>query len=139
MSGGVVLTDRAREVCVAEDDDDIRSFVALILTKAGYRTEQHGDGRSAVASARLHPADLYLVDVRMPGIDGLEVCRQLRSDPATRGCQILLMSAESTPQNIAAGMAAGADDYLPKPFSRRELLRRVDLLLCATEFSNEGG
>jgi DNA-binding response OmpR family regulator len=137
-SSSARVGDRVLDVCVAEDDDDIRGFIALILQKAGFRTEQHCDGGSALESARSRPAALYLLDVRMPGTDGLELCRQLRSDPTTRDSHILLMSAETTPRNVEAGMAAGADGYLPKPFSRKELLRRVNLLLGPPDSPNEG-
>jgi DNA-binding response OmpR family regulator len=75
---------------------------------------------------------LYLLDVRMPGLTGVELCRALRASPRTSGSRILIMSAESSDADVAAALDAGADGYLPKPFSRRELLRRVAELIAAT-------
>ena len=115
--------------CIAEDDADIRAFVAIILRRAGFRTLQFGDGQSALDCAAQAPADVYVIDVRMPGLTGMDVCRRLRADPATRDSRILLMSAETTADSLTAARDAGADDYLPKPFSRAELLRRIGSML----------
>lgn len=114
---------------LAEDDDDVRSLVGAILRMAGYRTEAYENGRSALDAARDRPPALYLLDVEMPGSSGLEMCRDLRADEATRAGRILLMSASASRQAVTDALAAGADDYLPKPFTRKELLRRVTELI----------
>jgi DNA-binding response OmpR family regulator len=123
---------QASNVLIAEDDHDISALVSTILTRAGFRTEIVATGRSALAAARREAPSLYVLDVRMPDINGLDVCRELKSDDATAG-PVLLISAESSQADIAAGYAAGCDDYLPKPFSAAELLRRVDQLLANDE------
>ena len=123
---------RASTVLVADDDEDIRTLVAAILTRAGFHAETANGGRAALAAARRGPASLYLLDVRMPEVTGLDVCRELKGslDPSA---PVMLISADSTRADLEAGYAAGCDDYLPKPFSPRELVRRVDLLLSRTD------
>ncbi len=118
----------AIDVCLAEDDDDIRGLVVAILRKAGFEIVQYDNGQSALESIGTEAAALYLLDIRMPRMGGLELCRVLRATPATRESMVLLMSAEASPGDVAAGLAAGADDFLPKPFSRRQLLSRIERL-----------
>ena len=118
-----------QRIVLAEDDDDIRLFVSLVLSREGFKIGSHADGRSALDDAREHGAALFVLDVRMPGVTGIEMCRELRSAPETCASPILVMSAETSQENIDAALAAGADDYLPKPFSRAELLQRVAQLL----------
>jgi DNA-binding response OmpR family regulator len=120
----------ASSVLIADDDEDIRALVSTILTKAGFHAETVDGGVSALAVARRDGAHVYVLDVRMPDLSGLEVCRQLKASSATAGSPILLISAESSSEDVAAGYAAGCDDYLPKPFSPRELVHRVDQLLA---------
>jgi DNA-binding response OmpR family regulator len=117
-------------VLVADDDEDIRALVSLILTRAGYRAETVDGGAPAlVAAAGPGAPGIYVLDVRMPDISGLDVCRQLKAGSETADRPVLLISAESSSEDIAAGFAAGCDDYLPKPFSARELVQRVGQLL----------
>lgn len=122
----------ASSVLIADDDEDIRALVATILTKAGFHAEAVGGGVPALAVAQRDGAEVYVLDVRMPDMSGLEVCRQLKANTETSGSPILLISAESSTEDVAAGYAAGCDDYLPKPFSPRELVHRVDQLLART-------
>lgn len=119
-------------VLIADDDEDIRVLVSMILTRAGYHTEAVDGGAPALAAAAAGPTGprAYVLDVRMPDISGLEVCRQLKADHETAGRPVLLISAESSSADIAAGFAAGCDDYLPKPFSARDLVNRVEQLLA---------
>jgi two-component system OmpR family response regulator len=120
----------ASSVLIADDDEDIRALVSTILTKAGFHAETFDGGVSALAAARRDGAHVYVLDVRMPDMSGLEVCRRLKASSETAGSPILLISAESSSEDVAAGFAAGCDDYLPKPFSPRELVHRVDQLLA---------
>jgi DNA-binding response OmpR family regulator len=122
----------ASSVLIADDDEDIRALVSTILTKAGFHAEAVAGGVSALALAQRDGAQVYVLDVRMPDMSGLEVCRQLKANTDTSGSPILLISAESSTEDVAAGYAAGCDDYLPKPFSPRELVHRVDQLLART-------
>jgi DNA-binding response OmpR family regulator len=116
-------------VLLAEDDADIRFLVTLKLTRAGYQLRAFSDGLSALADAREHPPDLAILDVMMPGMSGLEVCRELRKDPATANIPVILLTALAHEAAITAGAAAGADDYLVKPFSPRDLAMRVGAML----------
>ena len=117
-------------VLIADDDEDIRVLVSVVLAKAGYRTQAVGGGRAVLgAAAELNQPRLYVLDVRMPDIDGLEVCRRLKADPATAPAPVLLISAESSVADIEAARAAGCDAYLAKPFSTRELVSVVEELL----------
>ena len=118
----------AASVLVADDDADICALVATILNRAGFRTSTAEGGRQALAAARHGAPQVYVLDVRMPDMSGLEVCRELKASGHTAG-PVLLISAESSEDDVAAGFAAGCDDYLPKPFSAGELVRRVGQLL----------
>jgi two-component system, OmpR family, phosphate regulon response regulator PhoB len=122
----------ASSVLIADDDADICALVATILTRAGFHASTVGGGVPALAAARRERAQLYVLDVRMPDMSGLDVCRELKADEATSG-PVLLISAESSRDDVAAGFAAGCDDYLPKPFSSSELIRRVDQLLARAD------
>jgi DNA-binding response OmpR family regulator len=117
-------------VLLAEDDADIRLLVTLKLTRAGYQLRAFSDGLSALADAREHPPDLAILDVMMPGMSGLEVCRELRNDPATADIPVILLTALAQEAAITAGGAAGADDYIVKPFSPRDLAIRVGAMLA---------
>ncbi len=113
-------------VLVADDEEDIRLLVALAVQKAGCSVAAAvADGGQALAVARAEPPDLAVLDVSMPGATGLEVCAALRSEPATSGCRVLLLSAGASPDDVARGLSAGADAYLPKPFRVAELVVRV--------------
>ncbi|SDO72719.1 response regulator transcription factor [Geodermatophilus sp. DSM 45219] len=119
-------------VLVADDEDDIRALVALAVRRAGCTVATEvADGPRALAAARTDPPDLAVLDVSMPGATGLEVCAALRRDPATAGVPVLLLSAGASPDDVARGLAAGADAYLAKPFSVAGLVARVRELTTA--------
>ena len=114
-------------ILVAEDQADIRDLLVLNLRQAGYEVTAVADGPSALAQASVQPRDLLVLDLMMPGLDGLEVCKALRA----QGCStpILMLTAKSTELDRVLGLELGADDYLTKPFSLAELLARVKALL----------
>ena len=113
-------------VLVADDEEDIRLLVTLAVQKAGCSVvAEVADGTQALAAARTERPDLVVLDVSMPGATGLEVCAAIRSTPATAGCRVLLLSAGASPDDVARGMAAGADAYLPKPFTVAGLVAQV--------------
>jgi DNA-binding response OmpR family regulator len=121
VSGGRVL--------VADDEDDIRALVALAVRKAGCTVVGSlADGGAALDFARTELPDLAVLDVSMPGATGLEVCAALRADTATAGIGILLLSAGASVDDVAAGLAAGADAYLAKPFQISGLVHQVQAL-----------
>jgi DNA-binding response OmpR family regulator len=119
----------ANNILVVDDDEDIRALVMTILTRAGFRAEAVNGGLPALAAARRSVPRMVVLDVRMPDMSGLEVCRALKASSVTANSRVLLISAESSSADIAAAYAAGCDDYLAKPFAARELVRRVELLL----------
>jgi two-component system, OmpR family, phosphate regulon response regulator PhoB len=117
-------------ILLVEDDPDIRHLVAYKLAKGGLTVIGVADGVSALREARAHPPDLVLLDVRMPRMSGIEVCRELRAGPLTANVPIILLTARARPQDLEQGYAAGATDYVVKPFSPRELLERVEAALA---------
>jgi DNA-binding response OmpR family regulator len=118
--------DEVLRVLVADDEDDIRALVCLAVRRAGGTVAaEAADGSHALTAARSDPPDLAVLDVSMPGATGLEVCAALRADPATAAVRILLLSAGASPDDVASGLAAGADAYLAKPFSVAGLVARV--------------
>jgi DNA-binding response OmpR family regulator len=122
----------APRVLVADDEDDIRGLVRLAVRRAGCTVvAEVADGTAALAAARDHLPDLAVLDVSMPGASGLEVCSALRADPATAAVRVLLLSAGASAEDVARGLAAGADSYLPKPFAVAGLAERVRELTAA--------
>jgi DNA-binding response OmpR family regulator len=117
-------------VVIAEDDRDIRELVELILEEDGYTTVPVSDGLGALDACRAKSPDVVLLDVSMPGeLTGLEVCRRIRADENLGGVRVMLLTARAREQDLNAGYAAGADDYLVKPFNPSELTRRIEELL----------
>lgn len=114
-------------ILVAEDQADIRDLIVLNLRNAGYAVDAVADGPSALASQNETASDLLILDLMMPGLDGLEVCKALRARGRTT--PILMLTARSTELDRVLGLELGADDYLTKPFSLAELLARVKALL----------
>ncbi len=114
---------------VADDEDDIRALVGVAVRRAGCDlVASVADGESALTSARVELPDLAVLDVSMPGRTGLEVCVALRQDPSTAAVRILLLSAGASPDDVARGLAAGADAYLAKPFQISALVEQVRAL-----------
>jgi len=111
-------------VLLADDNADMRAYVRKLLS-AHWQVEVVADGLTALAAARERPPDLILSDVMMPGLDGFGLLRELRQDDRTRHIPVILLSARAGPEANIEGLAAGADDYLTKPFSAQELLARV--------------
>jgi two-component system phosphate regulon response regulator PhoB len=117
-------------ILLAEDDPDIRHLVSYKLTKSGLTVVAVADGYAALRYARENPPDLVLLDVGMPRMSGLEVCRELRAGPLPTTVPIILLTARSRPQDLEQGYAAGASEYIVKPFSPRDLLERVETALA---------
>ena len=119
-------------ILVADDDVDIRDLVAFKLEQAGFDVTAVDDGLAALTAARLGSPDLVLLDVMMPGLSGIDVCRELRGDPVTAKLPIILLTSRAQEGDVETGFGAGADDYVVKPFSPRELLTRVEAVLART-------
>ncbi|WP_437680823.1 ATP-binding protein [Sorangium sp. So ce131] len=111
-------------ILVADDNADMRDYLVQLLGRR-WRVEATPDGCAALASARARPPDLIVCDVMMPGLDGVELLRELRADPRTCMIPVVLVSARAGEEAVVEGIETGADDYLVKPFSARELLARV--------------
>jgi DNA-binding response OmpR family regulator len=114
---------------VADDDADILELVTLRLERSGYDVLAASDGEHALELAREHRPDLAILDVSMPGLSGTHVTRRLRDEDATATLPVILLTARAQEEDLARGLAAGADDYVCKPFSAEDLSARVQLLL----------
>ncbi len=119
------------QILVAEDQADIRDLIVLNLQQAGYAVTAVADGQAALASQAESASDLLVLDLMMPALDGLEVCKALRA--RGRATPILMLTAKSTELDRVLGLELGADDYLTKPFSMAELVARVKALLRRSE------
>jgi two-component system phosphate regulon response regulator PhoB len=113
------------KVLVVEDEDDIRELVALNLRKAGFEVLESADGAGGLAKARRHLPPIVLLDLMLPDLSGVDICAQLRADETTRNAFIIMVTARSQEGDRIEGFLAGADDYVAKPFSVRELVLRV--------------
>lgn len=116
-------------VLVVDDEEDILELVRYNLAKEGYRVQCVATGEEALAAARQGVPDLVVLDLMLPGVDGLEVCRILRRDPKTSHVPILMLTAKGEEADVVAGLELGADDYVTKPFSPRVLAARVKAVL----------
>jgi DNA-binding response OmpR family regulator len=127
MTGIAPEAHNGRTVLVADDDPRLRNLLTWTLEQGQYHVVAAGDGLSALEVARELKPDLYVLDVGMPGMNGVEVCRQLREEQVIS--PILMLTGYGSEEDKVAGLAAGADDYQTKPFGSRELLARVNALL----------
>lgn len=128
----------ARKILVVDDEAILVETIAYNLEQAGYRVVTAADGGSALDAARSEIPDLIILDVMLPGMDGLEVCRQLRKESGTATTPIVMLTAKSDEIDKVVGLEVGADDYVTKPFGRRELLARVRALLRRSEYPHPG-
>jgi DNA-binding response OmpR family regulator len=117
-------------ILVADDDEDILTLVTVRLELAGYDVIKARSGDEALRMATEHTPDLAVLDVTMPGLDGYEVTRRLRVQEATSETPVILLTARAQETDVARGLAAGADDYVKKPFDARDLRVRVERLLA---------
>lgn len=120
---------RARHVLVVEDEEDILELVRYNLAKVGHHVTGVTTGEAGLKAARSDPPDLVLLDLMLPGVDGLEVCRLLRREDATRSVPIVMLTARGEESDVVKGLETGADDYVTKPFSPKVLLARINAVL----------
>jgi two-component system alkaline phosphatase synthesis response regulator PhoP len=116
------------KIVIVDDESAIRELVKFNLEKAGYTVREAADGQTALALAREKP-DLIVLDLMLPGLDGLEVCRSLKGARDTAGIPIIMLTARDDEFDKVVGLELGADDYLTKPFSPRELVARIKAVL----------
>ena len=123
----------AHSILVVDDEEDLLELVRYNLSRDGYRVACVSSGEDALKSARKQPPDLIVLDLMLPAVDGLEVCRRLKGDSKTRDIPIIMLTAKSEESDMVAGLERGADDYIAKPFSPRVLSARVKALLRRKE------
>jgi len=126
-----------QSVLVVEDEEDIRELVSYNLLKEGYQVAGVASGENALAAVAAKPPDLVLLDLMLPGLDGLTVCRKLKGDPQTESIPIVMLTAKGEESDIVAGLNMGADDYITKPFSPKVLLARLQAVLRRAETEQE--
>jgi DNA-binding response OmpR family regulator len=119
-------------ILVVEDDDDIAALLAHYLEKGGHTVERLSSGSAVLPKLRARPADLVILDLMLPGMDGRLVCQAMRAEPATAGIPVIMLTARGEERDRIAGLELGADDYVTKPFSPKELVARVAARLRRT-------
>jgi len=120
-------------VLVVDDDEDNIRIVSTILLARGYEVRLARDGRGAVESIRQQRPDLVLLDIMMPGMDGMQVLDTIRADPRTTSLPVILVTAKTADQDLLEGYRAGAQYYVTKPFTSRQLLYAISLVLGAAK------
>ena len=124
------MDESLSRIAIAEDDVAIRTILGMALAGAGYvHVQSYARGDEALDGIRLSKPDLVLLDIMMPGMDGLAVARAIRADPSLADTRIIMLTARTQDEDIIAGLDAGADDYVPKPFDRKVLLARIRAVL----------
>ena len=118
-------------ILIADDEPNIVLALELLMKREGHEIRSVGDGELAVEAAQAFRPDLILLDVMMPKMDGYEVCQRLRADPALKGVAIVMLTAKGREVEREKGLALGADLYITKPFSTREVVRKVKEVLAA--------
>ena len=129
------LSKTKKHILVVEDEEDILALIHYNLTREGFRSTCATSGEEALRLVRKDPPDLVILDLMLPGIDGLEVCRTLKGQQETRSIAVLMVTAKGEEADVVAGLEMGADDYVTKPFSPRILIARARAVLRR----NEGG
>ncbi len=117
------------KILIVEDEEDVLELVRYNLEKDGYLTDCATTGRAGLGKSKTGVPDLVLLDLMLPEIDGLEVCRLIKADPETAAIPVIMLTAKGTEADIVTGLEMGADDYITKPFSPRVLLARVKAVL----------
>jgi len=124
-----VSPNSAPRILVVDDENDIRELVSYNLTRNGYHVVEAATGEDALREARMLPPDLIVLDLMLPGVDGLEVCKRLKNDKKTAHVPVLMLTARGEEADVVVGLELGADDYITKPFSPRVLLARIKAVL----------
>jgi DNA-binding response OmpR family regulator len=118
-----------KKIVIVEDEPDILEVLSYNLKREGYEVLTASDGVAALALIRRETPDLILLDLMLPGMDGIEICGSIKKDPQTQNCLIIMVTAKGEESDIVLGLGVGADDYIAKPFSPRELIARVKAVM----------
>jgi two-component system alkaline phosphatase synthesis response regulator PhoP len=129
----------AKKILIIEDEKDILELVKLYLEKEGFRTSTAGNGLDGLKQTRSERPDLVILDLMLPQLDGIEVCKKIRADHSTATTPILMLTAKAEESDQVVGLELGADDYVTKPFSPKALVARVKALLRRIERQQEEG
>lgn len=121
-----------RRILIVDDEPSIVVSLEWLMRREGYQVEVAADGEEALRAIERAPPDLVILDVMLPRVNGFEVCQRVRADPRRAGLRILMLSAKGRESEIARGLGAGADAYVTKPFSTRDLVARIRALLEGT-------
>ncbi len=121
----------AQRILIVDDEPNIVISLEFLMRREGYEVDVAADGDAALARLAEREPDLVLLDVMLPKLDGFELCRRIRADPARRGVKILMLTAKGRDIEIAKGLGVGADLYVTKPFSTKDLVSQVRRLLAA--------
>ncbi|SPP99923.1 Transcriptional regulatory protein YycF [Candidatus Sulfobium mesophilum] len=132
------MADRPK-ILVVDDEADLLDLISYNLTKEGYEVSTASDGGEALTEIRKARFDLVVLDLMLPGIQGMELCRIIRSDPKTEAVPIIMLTAKGEEVDRVLGLEMGADDYITKPFSPRELIARIRAVLRRTGEKSKGG
>jgi len=124
-------------ILVVDDEPEAVELIEFNLKQSGYTVSTAADGADALKKARSQPPDLIVLDVMLPEMDGFEICKTLRLDPSTTKVPIIMLTAKAAEIDRVLGLELGADDYLTKPFSTRELLLRIKKILARGQFSEQ--
>lgn len=120
----------AHKILIADDEQNIVISLEYLMRREGFEVSIAKDGDEAIAKTRAELPDLVLLDIMMPKMNGFEVCQEIKSDPTLKAVRILMLTAKGRDTEIAKGLALGADGYMTKPFSTKELVERIRALLA---------
>ncbi|GFE58169.1 response regulator transcription factor [Geobacter sp. AOG1] len=116
-------------ILVVEDEESLLKLESILLSSKGYNVTGVMDGRSALEEIAANPPDLVILDIMLPELDGFEVCRHIKEDPATKGIPVVMLTAKKNSQDYARGMEMGADAYITKPFKSAKVIETIEGLL----------
>ena len=135
MEGNKLILE-TRKIIIVEDEEDIREIIQYTLNREGYKAFSVDNGQDALQMIRETIPDLVLLDLMLPDLSGIDICRHLKSNLETEDIRIVMVTAKGTEADIVLGLSLGADDYVTKPFSPRELLERVKAVLRRSSSRN---
>ena len=118
-----------KKVLIVDDDPNILFLISEVLTRAGYEPLMAYSGASALELVKVHRPELIVLDIMMPGVNGFEVCKKVKSDPELKGTKIIMLTAKTGGKDIQTGLASGADFYITKPFQIAELSAKIKDLI----------
>jgi two-component system phosphate regulon response regulator PhoB len=127
------------KILIIEDEPDILEVIQYNLEREGHKVVACRNGEQGLSRIRTDNPDLVILDLMLPGMDGVEVCRQVKADPITRGIPVIMVTAKSEESDVVLGLGIGADDYISKPFSPRELVARVKVVLRRGPLREQSG